>query len=223
MAFDYKEEYKRYKRYYQSLEPAFQKPATRAYTAIIFSFLVVSLFGWYAIRPTMQEIFRLRREIADKTDLNKKMEDKISALIEAQAVYQQVEPHLPVIEQALPVTSDAIRAARAVQALATDSRVTITSLAISSLPLTADAEPGVKQATASDKLANFPISLSVTGAYPDIKSFTRGILNLRRIMQITSMIFSPIRETEVAASGSATPTGTGIKVDLKLKLFYLSQ
>jgi len=226
MAFDYKEEFKRYKRYYQSLEPALQKPATRAYTAVIFSFLVVSLFGWYAIRPTMQEIFRLRREIADKTDLNIKMEDKISALIEAQAAYQAVEPSLPVLDQALPVTSDAVRATKDLELLAADSQVTITTITISSLPLTADTGQGVPQATASDKLANFPISLSVAGAYPDIKTFTLGILNLRRIMQITSMIFSPVRAEEAeqtAASGSATPTGTQIKLDLKLKLFYLSE
>ncbi|MCX6791643.1 MAG: type 4a pilus biogenesis protein PilO [Candidatus Gottesmanbacteria bacterium] len=223
MAFDYKEEYKRYKRYYQSLEPALQKPATRAYTAIIFSFLVVSLFGWYAIRPTMQTIFTLRREIADKTDLNKKMEDKISALIEAQAAYQEVEPDLPVVDQALPETSDAVRAARDLQAIAADSRVTITTISISSLPLTNDTGQGEQQATGSDKLANFPISLSVTGAYPDIKTFTLGILNVRRIMQITSMLFSPISSTEAVASGSATPTGTQIKLDLKLKLFYLSK
>lgn len=223
MAFDYKEEYKRYKRYYMSLEPAFQKPATRAYTAIIFSFLVVSLFGWYAIRPTMQTIFTLRREITDKTDLNKKMEDKISALIEAQAAYQEIEPKLPIIDQALPQMTDAIRATRYLSALASDSRVTITAINISSIPLAADIGPGKSVATSSDKLANFPISLSITGAYPDMKSFTRGILNLRRIMQISSMIFSPTYATETAASGSATPTGTAVKLDLKLKLFYLSQ
>lgn len=222
MAFNYKEEYKRYKRYYQSLEPAFQKPATRAYTAIIFSFLVVSLFSWYAIRPTMQTIFTLRREIVDKTDLNKKMEDKISALIEAQAAYQEIEPNLPVIDQALPGTTDPVRAAKDLSALASDSRVTMTTIALSSLPLTSDTGPGGAQATGSDKLANFPISLSVTGAYPDIKSFIQGIVNVRRIMQITSMIFSPLQSTEVAASGSATPTGTQIQLDLKLKLFYLS-
>jgi len=222
MAFNYREEYKRYKRYYQSLEPALQKPAARAYTAIIFSFLVVSLFSWYAIRPTMQTIFMLRREIADKTELNKKMEDKISALIEAQAAYQAVEPYVPVINQALPETSDPVRAAKDIQALAADSRVTITSLSLSALPLTNDVGPGEKQATGSDKLANFPVSLSVTGAYPDIKSFTQGLLNLRRIMQITSMLFAPARATETVASVSATPAGTQVKLDLKLKLFYLS-
>lgn len=225
MAFDYQEEYKRYKRYYQSLGPVLQKPATRAYTTIIFSFLVVSFFGWYAIRPTVQEIFRLRREIADKTELNKKMEDKISALIEAQAAYQQIQPYLPVINQAIPVTSDAIRATKNIQSLAADTRVAITNIIISSLPLTGDTDPGVKQATSSDKLANFPIAFTVTGTYPDIKNFTRGILNLRRIMQISLMNFSPVRSSVITPSGNATvtPTGNQVKLDLKLKLFYLSE
>lgn len=222
MAFDYKKEYERYKRYYQSIEPELAKPATRAYTAIIFSFLVVSLFSWYAIRPTMQTIFTLKREIADKTDLNKKMEDKISALIEAQAAYQDMEPNLPLINQALPQTSDAVRAARQLQALAEDSHVTVTGISISSLPLTADTGPGMPQATASGKLANFPISLSVTGAYPDIKNFIGGILNLRRTIQIDSMVFIPVRASDTIATNSATPTSTQIKLDLKLKVFYLS-
>jgi Tfp pilus assembly protein PilO len=221
MAFNYKDEYKRYKRYYQSLEPAFQKPANRAYTAIIFSFLVVSLFGWYAISPTMQTIFTLKREIVDKTDLDKKMEDKISTLIEAQAAYQGVEQNLPLINEALPVTSDPIRAIRALQGLATDTHVTITNIAISSIPLTTDTGPGGQQKTAP-KLADFPVSLSVTGAYSDIKNFIQGVLNVRRIMEINSMLFTPLRASETTASGSATPTSTQIKLNLILKLFYLS-
>jgi Tfp pilus assembly protein PilO len=220
MAFNYKEEYERYKRYYQSLEPA--TPAKRAYTAIIFSFLVISLFGWYAIRPTMQTILTLKREITDKTEVNKKMEDKISMLIEAQAVYQEVEPALPIVDQALPITSDALRAALNLQALASDSNVTFTNIAISTIPLTNDTSPGGHQQTASSKLVNFPVSLSVIGAYVDVKQFIQGILNLRRIIQIDSMVFTPIHASEPLASGSATPTSTQVKVDLKLNVFYLS-
>jgi len=96
-AFNYKQEYQRYKKYYLNLVPLLQQPVSRAYTTIIFSFLAISLFGWYAIRPTMQTIFELKREIADKTDLNQKMEEKISALIEAQAVYQDIETKIPVV------------------------------------------------------------------------------------------------------------------------------
>jgi len=222
MAFDYKNEYERYKRYYQSIEPELAKPSNRAYTAIIFSFLVISLFGWYAIRPTMQTIFTLKREIADKTDVNKKMEDKISALIEAQAAYQDVEPDLPLIDQALSETSDAPRAAFQLQGLATDTHVAVTGISIPALPLTAQTGPGAQQKTAPGTLINFPVSLMVAGAYPDIKNFIQGVLQLRRIMGIESMLFVPQHTSETIASGSATSTGTQIKTNLKLNVFYLS-
>ena len=206
MAFDYKKEYERYKRYYQSIEPAFQKPANRAYTAIIFSFLVVSLFAWYAIRPTMQTIFTLKREIVDKTDIDKKMENKISALIEAQAAYQEIEPNIPLIEQALPVYSDSPRAVHQLQGLAADADVTMSDLSLAAVPIaTSTAVPNT--------ITDFPISLTVTGTYPQITTFVHGILTLRRMMNIDSMLFSP--------SQSATPSGTQIKLDLKLKVFYL--
>ena len=108
MALNYKNELQKYHKYYKALEPKLNKPTSKAYTTIVFSFLVVSLFGWYAIRPTIQTIIYLQREIRDKTELSKKMEDKISALIEAQAYYQEIEPLLPVIDQALPSKPDAI-------------------------------------------------------------------------------------------------------------------
>jgi Tfp pilus assembly protein PilO len=170
----------------------------------------------------MQTILTLKREIADKTEVNKKMEDKISMLIEAQATYQEVEPALLIIDQALPITSDALRAALNLQALASDSHVTITNIAISAIPLTNDTSPGGHEQTASSKLVNFPVSLSVIGAYVDVKQFIQGILNLRRIIQIDAMVFTPIHASEPLASGSATPTSTQVKVDLKLNVFYLS-
>lgn len=220
MVFDYKNEYKRYRRYYQSLGPTFQKPAVRAYTAIILSFLVISLFGWYAIRPTMQTIFTLKREIADKTELNKKMEEKISALIEAQAVYQTVEQYLPLVDQALPAIPEAPRAIRDLQLLASDSRVTISNVGVSALPLTG--VTGLKKQTATASgITQFPVSVSVTGQYPDIKNFIKQLLNLRRIMEINSMLFTPIQQSESVSTLSGTATGTQIKIDLKITMFYL--
>lgn len=228
MPFDYKKEYERYRRYYQSLEPEFKKPAARAYTAIIFSFLAISLFAWYAIRPTMQTIFTLKREISDQTDIDKRMEDKISALIGAQAAYQNIEADLPIIAQALPENSDAVRALFQLQSLAQDTHVVVSGISLSGVPLAPETAPTAKRTTVAttSKLLNFPLSLSITGNYGDIKNFLAGIQNLRRIIQINSMSFTPQRESGTVSTASAKPapaaTSTQIKLDLKLTVFYLS-
>lgn len=221
-AFNYKQEYERYRKYYLDIEPALKKPENQAYSAIIFSFLAVSLFGWYAIRPTMQTIFTLKREISDRTDVDKKMEDKISALIEAQASYQNIQDSIPLLVQALPPSSEPIRAVAQLQGLAQDTDVTMTGLSVPAVPL---ASPPKKTALPSaGNVASLDLSVTVSGAYTNVKSFLLGIQSLRRIMQISSMSFAPNIVREKTASGSASPasTSTVIQVDLKLKVFYLT-
>jgi Tfp pilus assembly protein PilO len=220
-AFDYKKEYDRYKRYYLSVEPLFNKPANRAYTTVIFSFLAISLFGWYAIRPTMQTIFTLKREITDRTGIDVKMEDKISSLIEAQAAYQNIEPNLPLIAQALPTTSDPIQAVNQIQKLADDSNVQMTVISVPALPLTN--YESVKKQDATSTLSNYTISVTIVGPYSNVKNFVSMLANIRRIIQIDSMMFIP-QQNQEQASESATPVtpNTTVEVNLKLIVYYLS-
>src|SRR4030042_3240810 len=100
--------FSRFRRYYTAIEPILDKPRTRIYTAVIFSFLAISLFGWYAIKPTVQTIITLRKEIAEKTILNQQMEEKIASLIEAQNQYQAIHPQLSLLKEAIPSNPEAI-------------------------------------------------------------------------------------------------------------------
>lgn len=221
--FNYKQEYNRYKKYYLSLEPLFNKPENRAYTAVIFSFLAISLFGWYAIRPTMQTIFTLKREISDRTEVDKKMEDKISALIEAQAAYENIQQYTPMLSEALPMDPEPIQAVSQLRRLASGSGVAITGLSVPAIPLLS--EPAKTTIPTTGKINSIPVSLAVTGGFIDIKTFLSGITNLRRLIQIAEMKFTPRKESSTVASESATPasTGTRIQVDLKLNVFYATE
>ncbi len=216
--FNYKQEYGRYKKYYQSLTPIMGKSVNQAYTAIIFSFLAVSLFGWYAIRPTMQTIFELKRQITDNTDVDKKMEDKISALIEAQAIYDEVGPSLITVTQALPPIPEAVTALADLQALANQHSVSFVNISVPALPLT-EPEKSAKP-PAAGKVSDFSVTLTVAGSYPNVYNFLAGVSDLRRVIYISEMAFSP--RSESTASPSATAASTQVQVDLQLKLFYLS-
>ena len=174
-------------RYYQKLRPALKKPRMRASTTAVFSFLAMALFAWYAIRPTAQTIIYLRREISDKTTLNEQMENKITALIEAQSVYETIEDRLLVLDQALPEDPDAVILARQLRNLARISGASISALQIPSLPvLGSEATPGAKL-TPSKALEEFPLSLTITGEYRALKAFMDGLLTLRRIASIDSI------------------------------------
>jgi Tfp pilus assembly protein PilO len=202
------------------MEPIFNKPTNSAYTAVIFSFLAISLFGWYAIRPTMQTIFTLKREITDRTGVDIKMEDKISALIEAQANYQNIESNLPLLIQALPTDSEPITAVNQIRGLAEDSGVRMTALSVPPIPLT-NPDTGQKKSPVS-KLSDFSISASVVGNYANVKNFLTGISNIRRIIQIDDMTIIPQSVVQEASESATADSGTSVQVDLKLKVYYLS-
>jgi len=176
-------------RYYQKIQPMLKKPHFRASTTAIFSFLAISLFAWYAIRPTAQTIIHLRREIADKTDLNQQMENKITTLIEVQETYETIKNRLPVIKQALPENPDAIILARQLRNLANISGASISAMQIPSLPIFGkEATPGAKQAPPKP-LEQYPVTIVLSGPYASLESFMDGLLTMRRILSVDTISF----------------------------------
>jgi hypothetical protein len=184
----------------------------------------VSLFGWYAIRPTIQTILYLRREIADKTVVNKQMEDKIGDLIEVQSVYQEVEPLLPIVDQALPAQPDAIPAIVQLRNLASRSGVLLYKVQLPAVGLLGqDISTGKKPKTITGKKqATFDFTVAVQGSYPMIQAFLDGVVNMRRLVAINGVTISPYQE-QSTSSLSAVPSSRLLQLALKLRAYYLTE
>lgn len=186
-----------FRRYAKNLEPLLKKPQNRVYTATVLSFLVVSLFIWYAIRPTIQTILTLRREIADNIEVSKSMEAKISSLVQAQAAYQAAVDRLPLVDQAVPETSQPVLALTAIRDLANQSGATISAIQLGSAKLT---NPPATSSAAllNQKAEKTSFSISVDGKYASLNTFLISLINLRRIITINSITIEPItsRQTD---------------------------
>lgn len=187
----------KFKHFYQTkFQENIKKPKNRATSSAVFSFLAVSLFAWYAVRPTAQTIIHLRREIADKTELNKQMEDKISALIEAQATYEQVEKKLPLVEQALPHNPDGVLLAKQLKNLALVSQASLSAIQIPALPLLTKEATASGTSTPVKPIEEFPITIVIMGQYENIKTFLTGLLSLRRVTAIQSIAITQFSKHE---------------------------
>lgn len=207
-------QYERFRRYYQQLAPVWQKSKISASTATVFSFLAVSLFAWYAVRPTAQTILYLRREIQDKTIVNQQMEDKINKLIEVQSEYEALQDKLSLVTQAIPNAPEATELAIQLQNLASVSSASISALQVPGVPLSAEATPGAKLAPPKS-LAEYSIQAALSGSYGAVKSFLDGLLTLRRILTIESMRISPRGEGVIGGE----PV---LQLSVKLKSYYVS-
>ena len=204
--------YEKFKRYYRSIGPIMDKPKNRLYTAVIFSFLAIALFAWYAIRPTIQTIIYLQREIIDKSALDKQMEEKISNLVLAQASYEESKNVLPVLDDAIPNTPDALDAIIQIKNLVSTTQATLSSVRVSDVALVANA----KQTKAIPAKQEFLVSLTISGIYQEVESFIQSLVSMRRILTIEQVNFIPDKETTQVSQ----PTGKIIRLTLQLKAYH---
>jgi Tfp pilus assembly protein PilO len=189
----------RFRRYYTALEPILEKPRTRVYTAVIFSFLAISLFGWYAIKPTVQTIITLRKEIADKTVLNQQMEQKITSLIEAQNVYQEIQPQLPLLQEAIPTDPEAIELVLQVRNLVQTTEATMSSGGFGNVPLvSSDESDGKKTTSAALDTREYNVNTSLVGGFPSLETLLNGFMTMRRITTIQSITIVPSTDSTIA-------------------------
>jgi len=202
-----------YRKYYRSLEPMLKKPKTKQYSTVIFFFLTVALFGWFAIKPTIQTILYLQREIVDKKAVNTQMDDKINALIEAQAILENIQPQLEVISYTIPTNPQAVDIARQLINLAEVSQASLSAIQIASVPILI-ATPSAAIPSSIVKHTAIPITLSIDGSYNTLASFMSGLLAMQRIITIDSLSFSPSK------SGLPQARTNEIRLQLKLTGYY---
>lgn len=204
-----------YRKYYRSLEPMLAKPKTKRYSTVIFFFLTIALFGWYAIRPTIQTILYLQREIVDKKVVNTQMDDKINALIEAQAILENIQPQIAVIASTIPKNPQAVDIARQLKNLAQTTQASLSGIQIASVPILITTSSAALSSYVVKHVA-IPITLSIDGPYTGLASFMSGLLAMQRIVTIDSISFTPSR------SGIPQSGVNEIRLQLKVTAYYQS-
>ena len=84
----------------------FKPKQRKAYTMLGLTLLSLSIFGTFAIRPTLATIIRLRRKIKDQEEVCKKLDQKLRDLSLAQTELKKISSDLPAIKKALPAGED---------------------------------------------------------------------------------------------------------------------
>jgi len=206
-----------FRRFYQQLEPLVRKAYPSSYVPVIFSFLVVALFGWYAIKPTMQTILYLRREIADKTEVSQKMEAKISALIEAQNNLEAWAMQLPLVQQALPLKPEILELTMQMRNLAAVTGASISAVQASNISLSGEEKPAVAKDSKTKKEEGLSLTAVVSGPYATLHSFITGLFEMRRVVTLSSFSFTPT----AGSSAGGSDGSSALLLVLKLNTYYL--
>lgn len=163
----------------------YNNPVARVSLELIFSILAVIFFAIFAVKPTLQTMSELVKEIEDKRALDEQLEQKIASLNTAQAQYQQFGSQLYLLDEAIPKTANLVEGLKIVEKIASENNLIIQGISISAVP------DELIKADESDALReSLTFNVDLTGDYLNIRQFIEDLMVSRRMMLVDQVNFS---------------------------------
>ncbi len=157
------------------------------------TFLLISFFTFFAIKPTLLTISKLVGDIKAKEILVRELKAKINNVIISQDLFSQVQEKYALVEASLPSSPRFYQATSQIVGLTEKNQVYLDKINYS----------------ISD--SNFySTSISTSSSFLSATSLLSGLLQNKRLFQIDQISFSLEKDT-----GSKT-----ININLPLKIYY---
>lgn len=167
-------------REYLKLLPALKSDHAKAITMLIFTLAALSFLGVFAINPTLVTIIDLQKQLEESQDIHQKLTTKMNNLSNLQQQYNLLAGDLPVVYDAIPQQAAVPLLVGQVEGLAKKHSLTVNSLQVSSVPLTAG--------NVSDQSAlSFVFSLEAEGTYENMESFLTSLTTFSRIITLETV------------------------------------
>lgn len=163
----------------------YRNPVARVSMELVFSIVAVIFFAIFAIRPTLQTMSELVKEIKDKQILDEQLDQKIASLNTAQSQYQKFNSQFYLLDEAIPKTARLVEGLKIVEKIASENDLVIQGITISAVP------DELSVATADKaKRDSLTFNVDVVGDYLKIRQFINDLMNSRRMMIIDQVNFS---------------------------------
>ena len=182
---------------YLQVLPRLKEEKVQALTTLYFTLVAISIFGFFAISPTLSTIVKLQKKLKDNQNLYEKLQEKNTNLKTLQEKYNVLEKDLIFVLSNMPAKPEVPILLAQLQGLAKLHNINVISLRANEVELTKEEE---------NKYSSFAFSFGGEGSYNDILSFLTSISNFDRIVSIdtTGITFSEKNgNTQISLTGKA--------------------
>jgi Tfp pilus assembly protein PilO len=149
---------------------------------LFLTLLAISLFGLFAIRPTVKTIGNLIKEIEAKNETLKIMDEKINNLNIAKDLFTKEAAKIKLVNDAVPNQPKPDILALQIEQLSIEKKVVIDSMSIVGVTILGESD---------DNKQDISLSLSVTGTYFDLINFAESLQELRRPIRYDGISLTP--------------------------------
>lgn len=168
------------------------KKQTVAYAYVVLTLFTLSFFGLFALRPAFSIIANLQKQLADDQKVYEALKQKLANLQKLDTQYQDIEPSLDLVYQAIPAAADAPSLIRQVEKLAESNGVALTTVdtgAIDEYPL-----------SDGNKLYSFTFTVDAEGTEANIAAFLNSLINFNRVISLERVVTTKTEKGAVKAN-----------------------
>ncbi|MBI2019804.1 type 4a pilus biogenesis protein PilO [Candidatus Daviesbacteria bacterium] len=180
----------KYSRYFTYIKPVAKLPIIRTYGTTIFTLLVIAIFIFFAIKPTVETILLLQKKLENSQQVLEKVKKKSADLTKAKESYDNLGRDIKdKIETAIPSHANLKSLIQTLEDTARLHNASISALQIQ--PITLE----VKKNTGIGELAQIDFTFNSAGSYENLVSLLQDLKTSSRLVSIEKVSINEVEES----------------------------
>lgn len=193
-----------YSKYFTYIKPVTKLPIVKTYGSTIFTLIVVTIFIFYAIKPTVETILVLQKKLEDSSQVLEKVNQKAVNLSQGKTNLENMDPTVKSkIENTIPDTTNLKSLIQSLEQTAKVYEASISALQIQPLVIETVGDNRL------GKIADLGFTFNVEGKYENLISLLQELRSSVRLVSIDSLSLSKSSE------------GEGLIMSISGKAYYL--
>lgn len=176
--------------HYQKLFPVLSKEKNKQYGMLGLTFITLTVFGVFAINPTLTTIAELQKKVEDARFVEQQLSQKILNLQSLRSQYDALQNELIYVEQALPTKPQPVKFIGQIRTIAALTNVQLKSFQIVAVELTDTTSDEITEAEKTQPFGNtipYTFSLEVIGSYSQVREFLTVLTGFDRLTTVETI------------------------------------
>lgn len=174
-------------RYYTYIKPILKNKFARTYSSLIFSLITISIFSYYAIRPTVTTILSLQKSIGEQNQVLNTLREKVNNLVAGKKNYEEIPGETKAkLDSLVPNSPNLAGLINSLSFAAEDAEATISGLQFQPVEL----EATNPQLSKTAELNEVEFTLNVQGQFNNLMQLLTTIKRLDRLITMSTVNFS---------------------------------
>jgi len=176
----------------QELAKFYDQPVARVSFELVLSLLAVIFFALFALRPTLNTMAELLKEIEDKREIEAGLTRKIAALGTAQSEYLTYSDRFSILEESIHTNISLESALIYMEYLVARENLSLAGSQIRDFPLvlTDPEDAAVTRKVGNKEIRPYAFQVSFSGEYADVIRFFQAIETVKPLFSVQEFTFA---------------------------------